>query len=206
MRRARSSRSTSKARASSSTEARLRYSKKELPREGLDRGFAVRRLARSLRPEELRAALATLPDTSQTTATASNLVLVDLLIVTPDPREQVVVEDPLPAGLEAVDSNLATTAQSLDVTNAGGAGDDSNGDDGEDARANGLAYTLGLVPPRDPRRPRAHLRRAHARGHVPLPLPRPRDDHRDVRRAADARRVHVRAGGLRAHGGDDVSR
>jgi uncharacterized protein YfaS (alpha-2-macroglobulin family) len=52
----------------------------------------------------------------------------------------VVLDDPLPAGLEAVNAALATSARSLDVTDAGGAGDRSNGDDSDDARANGLAY------------------------------------------------------------------
>jgi uncharacterized protein YfaS (alpha-2-macroglobulin family) len=121
-------------------EARLRYSKKELPKDELDRGFTVRKLVRSLRPEQLQDALGTLPLATTTAATATDLVLVDLLVVTPDPREQVVVDDPLPAGLEAVNAALATTARSLDVTDAGGEGDSSNGDSDDDSRANGLAY------------------------------------------------------------------
>ena len=121
-------------------EARLRYSKKELPREGLDRGFTVKKLVRSVRPEQLREALATVPTTTATSAVAGDMVLVDLFVVTADPREQVVLQDPLPAGLEAVDATLATTARTLNVTDAGGAGDESNGDSDEDSRANGLAY------------------------------------------------------------------
>ena len=123
-------------------EARLRYSKKEMPADGLDRGFFVRKIVRSLRPEELRAALSTLPDATSTSASGSDMVLVDLIVVTPDPREQVVIDDPLPAGLEPVDTNLATTARTLDVAGMGGAGDqaDEQGDDPDgDARANGLA-------------------------------------------------------------------
>jgi uncharacterized protein YfaS (alpha-2-macroglobulin family) len=123
-------------------EARLRYAKKDLPREGLDRGFFVRKVVRSLRPEDLRKALSTLPDASSASADAGNLVLVDLIVVTPDPREQVVIDDPLPAGLEAVDTTLATSARSLDVAGMGGEGDqaDARGDDENgDARANGLA-------------------------------------------------------------------
>jgi hypothetical protein len=123
-------------------EARLRYSKKELPTQDLDRGMFVRKIVRSVRPEGLRKALATLPDASSTSAEPSDLVLVDLIVVTPDPREQVVIDDPLPAGLEAVDTNLATTARSLDVAGMGGEGDmaDAKSDDESgDARANGLA-------------------------------------------------------------------
>jgi uncharacterized protein YfaS (alpha-2-macroglobulin family) len=126
-------------------EARLRYAKKELPREGLDRGFFVRKLVRSVRPEALHDALATIPQTSAISAHASDLVLVDLLVVTPDPREQVVIDDPLPAGLEAVQASFETTAKTLDVTDSGGEGDsydqDKNDDEG-DARANDRAYNF----------------------------------------------------------------
>ncbi len=126
-------------------EARLRYAKKELPREGLDRGFFVRKVVRSVRPTALHDALGTVPGASQTSAKAGDLVLVDLFVVTPDPREQVVIDDPLPAGLEAVDASFETTARSLDVTDAAGEGDrdDTVSDDPDgDARANGLAYNF----------------------------------------------------------------
>jgi len=44
---------------------------------------------------------------------AGELVLVDLAVVTPAPREYVVVDDALPAGLEAIDPKLFTTADWL---------------------------------------------------------------------------------------------
>jgi uncharacterized protein YfaS (alpha-2-macroglobulin family) len=122
-------------------EARLRYARTDLPTTGIDRGFFVQKRVRSVRPEALRDALATMPDRTATSASGGDLVLVDLIVVTPEPREQVVIDDPLPAGLEAVQASLATTAQSLDVTDSGGEGD---GDDEEasddDARANDRAY------------------------------------------------------------------
>ncbi len=124
-------------------EARLRYSRRELPTAGLDRGFFVRKFVRSVKPEALRDALASLPQASASTAKASDLVLVDLLVVNADPRENVVVDDPLPAGLEAVQSSLTTTARSLAVTDAGGDGDASDEEaSGDDERANGRAYTF----------------------------------------------------------------
>jgi uncharacterized protein YfaS (alpha-2-macroglobulin family) len=43
------------------------------------------------------------------------LVLADVVVVTAAARRFVVIDDPLPAGLEAIDSQLATTAKSLDV-------------------------------------------------------------------------------------------
>jgi uncharacterized protein YfaS (alpha-2-macroglobulin family) len=78
-----------------------------------------------------------------TTANGGDLVLVDLIVVTQDPREQVVIDDPLPAGLEAVQSKLATTARSLDVTEAGGEGDGADAEQSDDdARANARAYSF----------------------------------------------------------------
>jgi uncharacterized protein YfaS (alpha-2-macroglobulin family) len=113
-------------------EARLHYAKREMPTAGIDRGFFVKKTVRSLRPAALKDALATLPSSSAVAAAAGDLVLVDLIVVTPDPREQVVIDDPLPAGLEAVQANLATTAQSLDVTEAGGEGDRQDQDQSDD--------------------------------------------------------------------------
>ncbi len=122
-------------------EARLRYAKRELPTTGLDRGFYVRKLVRAVSPEALKDALATLPPTSATFVRGGDLVLVDLIVVTPDPREQVVIEDPLPAGLEAVQASLATSTQSLDVAESGGEGDQSDDEvSDDDARATGRAY------------------------------------------------------------------
>lgn len=123
-------------------EARLRYAKKELPDAPLDRGFFVRKLVRSVRPEALSDALRTLPQSTATSANASDLVLVDLLVVTPDPREQVVIDDPLPAGLEPVQAALATTARDLSVTEPGDEGDDVDADARRDAdeRAMGRAF------------------------------------------------------------------
>jgi uncharacterized protein YfaS (alpha-2-macroglobulin family) len=122
-------------------EARLRYARKEMPRDDVDRGFYVRKLVRSVTPEGLRDALATLPARSQPQVKAGDLVMVDVILVTPHPREQVVLDDPLPAGLEPVDTSLATTARSLDVTDAGGDGDEADADESDDdARAAGRAW------------------------------------------------------------------
>lgn len=96
-------------------EARLKYARRDLPRDEVDRGFCLRKLVRAVAPDALQAALATLPESSQSRVRAGDLVLVDVVLVTAAPREQVVVDDPLPAGLEAVDAAFATTARSLDV-------------------------------------------------------------------------------------------
>jgi uncharacterized protein YfaS (alpha-2-macroglobulin family) len=115
-------------------EARLRYARTTLPTTPLDRGFFVRKLVRSVKPEMLSEAMRTIPDASVTSANASDLVLVDLVVVTPDPREQVVIDDPLPAGLEPVQAKLATTARDLAVTEPGHEPDEGDADDERDAR------------------------------------------------------------------------
>jgi uncharacterized protein YfaS (alpha-2-macroglobulin family) len=123
-------------------EARLRYARKELPHDSIDRGLFVRKTVRSVKPEGLQDALRTLPAQTQGRVRAGDLVLVDLVAVTPWPREQVVIDDPLAAGLEPVDASLATAARSLDVADAGGDGDEADAQDtDDDARASGRGWT-----------------------------------------------------------------
>jgi hypothetical protein len=81
-------------------------------------------------------ALATIPELGATRFPAGSLVLADLVIVTSSPRQFVVIDDPLPAGLEAVDSRLSTTAAWLDVP--GSESTDSYDDD--DELAHGTAF------------------------------------------------------------------
>jgi uncharacterized protein YfaS (alpha-2-macroglobulin family) len=69
-------------------EARLRYASAEPPREGVDRGFAIdKRVAR----------LDGAPDAIR----VGDAVVVDVLIITPVPRDHVILDDPLPGGLKA---------------------------------------------------------------------------------------------------------
>src|SRR5262249_20169305 len=101
-------------------EARLKYARKTLPRESLDRGFFVQKTLRSVTPEGMADAIRSIPDRSASKFSGGDLVLADVVIVTPSPREFVVIDDPLPAGLEAVDANLSTTASWLRVPHSGG--------------------------------------------------------------------------------------
>ncbi|HYO97167.1 MAG TPA: MG2 domain-containing protein [Polyangiaceae bacterium] len=103
-------------------QARLRYAPLELPQKALDAGFYLERSMRTVQPSELSEPLRRSSAPSQRAFKGSDLVLVELLVVTPDTREYVVVDDALPAGFEAVNSELATTSRRLDV---GGAGADS---------------------------------------------------------------------------------
>ncbi len=100
-------------------EARLRYARKELPRTPLDRGFWVEKRIRVVKPETLEDALRTVPTSGVTTVAPGDLLLADVVVVTPTPRRWVVVDDPLPAGLEAVDARLATASSRLDVDSVG---------------------------------------------------------------------------------------
>lgn len=116
-------------------EARLRYAKKKLPAKPLERGFYVEKRFRRVTPESLAAALATTPDRTRFAFGGGDLVLADIVVVTGQPRHYVVIDSPLPAGFEAVDTRLATTSGRLDVD----AAEPSKGYD-DDERAKGEAF------------------------------------------------------------------
>ncbi|HRI70860.1 MAG TPA: MG2 domain-containing protein, partial [Polyangium sp.] len=96
-------------------EARLRYAPKQLPTTALERGFFVQKTLRLVTPESLSASLSATSPASSTSFVGGNLVLTEIVVVTPSPRQYVVVDDPLPAGFEPVDARLATTSAGLDV-------------------------------------------------------------------------------------------
>src|SRR5690606_30799431 len=75
---------------------------------------------RPVTPDDLKDALASIPGAGASRVPAGGLVLADLLVVAPSPREYVVLDDPLPAGLEAVDARLATTARWADISGSAG--------------------------------------------------------------------------------------
>jgi len=113
-------------------QARLRYARRTLPTDSLDQGFFVQKALRPVTPEGLPQALASIADTSAPRFAGGDLVLADLVIVTPSPRNFVVIDDPLPAGFEAVDSHLATSSSTLNVGESAGSSCDDCGD--EEAR------------------------------------------------------------------------
>ncbi len=125
-------------------EARLKYARKELPKQPIDRGFFVKKTMRAVRPEDLGAAASTIPKDSATRFGGGDLVLADLVVVVPSPRQFVVIDDPLPAGFEAVDSRLATTAASLDVDSTEPPPDD-DGVARDDRIATGTEYLSSVV-------------------------------------------------------------
>lgn len=101
-------------------QARLRYAPRTLPAKSLDRGFYVQKTLRRVSPEDLAQALRSLPEIGTRKFKGGDMVLADLLIVTPSPRDYVVIDDPLPAGLEGVDAQLSTSASWFDVPGSGG--------------------------------------------------------------------------------------
>jgi uncharacterized protein YfaS (alpha-2-macroglobulin family) len=108
-------------------QARVRYALRELPTEGIDRGFFVDKRLRTVTASGLADALATVPEATTARFVAGDLVLADLLLVNPKPRSHVVLDDPLPAGFEAIDLRLATTSGRLEAI------DQPSDDDGYDA-------------------------------------------------------------------------
>lgn len=91
-------------------EARLDYARNELPTTPLERGFSVEKTMMGVPPAS-RTAPRRLED--QREWSRGELVLVELLVVAPTQRRFVVVDDPLPAGLEAIDPNLTTSQSGL---------------------------------------------------------------------------------------------
>jgi uncharacterized protein YfaS (alpha-2-macroglobulin family) len=116
-------------------EARLRYSKKEMPKKPIDRGFFVTKTLRAVKPEDLAEALGKTGALGTTSFTGGDLVLADVTVVTSTPRRYVVVDDALPAGFEAIDARLATTGAAVDL---GGQDSEESWDD--DDVAMGTAY------------------------------------------------------------------
>ena len=129
-------------------EARLRYARKELPKDPIDRGFFVQKSMRVVSPESLASAVRGVPagTGNYPSPRGGELVLVDLLVVAPQPHDYVVIDDPIPAGLEAVDSSLATTAGSLGVSGSGGEDDALESQYGDEERDNALARGSALLP------------------------------------------------------------
>ncbi|MCB9577944.1 MAG: Ig-like domain-containing protein [Polyangiaceae bacterium] len=121
-------------------EARLRYARRTLPARPLDRGFYIQKTLRPVSPEGLPDAMSTIPEVGATRFPAGSLVLADLVIVTPTPRQYVVVEDPLPAGLEAVNSQLSTTAAWLNVPGSESSEQCWECDEQDDELAHGTAF------------------------------------------------------------------
>ena len=118
-------------------QARLRYARKTLPTDVIDRGFFVEKRLRKVTPDDLAEALDTVPNKALLSFAGSDLVLADVVVVTPKPRRFVVVDDPLPAGFEAVDMRLATSSGRLGVDYTA-----PRSDDGDEAmgRADGFAW------------------------------------------------------------------
>lgn len=111
-------------------EARLRFARKQMPTVPSEGGFYVERRAAVVTPEQLRAGA---PPTFSTieSVPAGALLLVDLSVVTPSTRTFVVLDDPLPAGLEGVNARLAGTADWLDISQASASA--SYSDDGSES-------------------------------------------------------------------------
>jgi alpha-2-macroglobulin len=93
-------------------EARLKFARSELPTTPLEAGFAVTRTLRAVSREELTRPLVHSGQDANDFE-EGELVLVDIEVLAPDMRRYVVLDDPLPAGFEAIDFSLATSGGAL---------------------------------------------------------------------------------------------
>jgi len=99
-------------------EARLRFARRTLPTTPSEQGFVIQR---TLSPvKDGQTAPATGDALDQSSFVAGSLVLGEVTVLVPSRRRFVVIDDPLPAGLEAVDFHLSTSAGSLPTTTPDG--------------------------------------------------------------------------------------
>ncbi len=91
--------------------AALKYATTTLPTRGRDEGLFVTKYMRSVAPAAVADAQKSIPKRTTATVAPGDLVLVDLLFESAEPRQHVVLDDPLPAGLEALDYDLDTTSK-----------------------------------------------------------------------------------------------
>jgi hypothetical protein len=86
-----------------------------------DEGLSIEKLVRAIAPSALTEAAKRIPERTETSAKLGDLVLVDLLVETAEPRERLVIDDPLPAGLEPVDFAFDTSSRALSVVESASA-------------------------------------------------------------------------------------
>lgn len=94
-------------------QARLRYAPRAPPRSPLDRGFFVKKSLRVVDPQTMADALVAPSEAGRITFHGGDIVLAEIVVVTPSPRQYVVIDDPLPGGLEPIDTGLASTSEHL---------------------------------------------------------------------------------------------
>lgn len=83
----------------------------------LDEGLSIDKRMRSIDPGELEEAVKVIPGQTSLQAGLGQLVVVDLLLESAEPRDQLVIDDPLPAGLEPIEFGFETTARALSSAN-----------------------------------------------------------------------------------------
>lgn len=91
--------------------AELKYATSILPTKARDEGLFVTKYMRGVAAANVSEALLSIPKKSADSVNAGELVIVDLIFESAEPRERIVLDDPLPAGLEALDYDLDTTSQ-----------------------------------------------------------------------------------------------
>ncbi len=91
--------------------AELKYATTTLPAKARDEGLFVTKYVRGVAPTAVSSVVPIIPKKTEGAVTGGDLVIVDLLFESAEPRDQVIIDDPLPAGLEALDYALDTTSK-----------------------------------------------------------------------------------------------
>ncbi|MCC6645804.1 MAG: Ig-like domain-containing protein [Polyangiaceae bacterium] len=126
-------------------EARLRFAPKRPLARAVDQGFFIDKSLAVVTRDTLPAAIAAAPAGVAPQIRAGDLVLVTLTVVAPSPRDYVVIDDPLPGGLEAVDTSLRGAARRLTTAM----------EEAEDGEADGRSWLWAPVTRRELRDDRA---------------------------------------------------
>jgi uncharacterized protein YfaS (alpha-2-macroglobulin family) len=131
--------------------ARLRYARRNPATEPIERGFGVRKTMRVVTQEDIDQAMRAYPLTGDASAPAAATVLIDLYVSTTSPRDNVVVNDPLPAGLVAEQPDLATAAKWLWLDRRGAAIDEAASHEDDVAMERGFSQAWYARQVRDDR-------------------------------------------------------
>jgi uncharacterized protein YfaS (alpha-2-macroglobulin family) len=93
----------------------LRLAKDGGSTQALDEGFSIEKHVRAVEPAMLKRLDSIIPDSTESRVGLGSLVVVDLLLETAEARQQVVLDDPLPAGLEPIEFGFETNARTLAI-------------------------------------------------------------------------------------------
>ncbi len=145
-------------------EALLRYTRRTLPHQSLDRGLSIQHTLHRQGKDGYSQAVLAGHAPGESSFAGGDTILGDVVVFTPTRRNYVVIDVPLPAGLEAIDRSLAIHAGPAPIPNAG---DDDSPWHHQEIRDDRVVFFVNELPPGTHRF--RYLARATTRGRFVLP-------------------------------------